>query len=353
MRPQSVSSNDGAGRARRRSRPAAPAARRRRPASRRMSRPSSISSAIPPAAVGVGEQHLSAGGVEARAGPGLGQQDQGQQAGGLGVVGPERRAAPGPGAWRGRRARRRAARRPNPRCGPSCRRGGRAPHRRHALLDGDVVGKVDAGARPGDALLGPRQAGRHRRRRDEEGGGDRRRRHAAAEAHRERDLRRRGHRRMAAQHDQPQLVVADRRRSTASSAATAAPPRSAPSSPQPAAQVGRGRRTRSMARRRARGQQPRLDRVGDAALGPRLQREQEGVGRRLLGDVDVARHPQRGREHAAPVRAVGRRRGFRRLGHASGARREVPDRPHLDVAVWRRAALGERRAWASSAASMR
>ena len=63
------------------------------------------------------------------------------------------------------------------------------------------------------------------------------------------------------------------------------------------------------------GQQPRLHGVRDAVLGPRLQGQQEGVGGRLLGDVDVASHAQRAREHAAPVEAVGRRRGRRRVRH--------------------------------------
>jgi len=46
-------------------------------------------------------------------------------------------------------------------------------------------------------------------------------------------------------------------------------------------------------------------------FGPGLQREQERIGCRLFGDVEVACQPQRGGQHATPVLAL------RRCGGAS------------------------------------
>ena len=96
--------------------------------------------AIPTRAVGVGQQHLAADGVEARCRACLGQQDEGQQAGGLAVAGPgvvQRAGQPlGVGGELGA-----AQLLPGP--GGVAHRVGqvdRPPHRRHALLDGHVVG---------------------------------------------------------------------------------------------------------------------------------------------------------------------------------------------------------------------
>ena len=127
----------------------------------------------------------------------------------------------------------------------------RAPHGRHALLDGDVVGQIDARAGAGDAVLGPGQPGRHRRRRHEEGGGDRRRRHAAPQAQRQRDLGLLVDRRMAAQHDEAQLVVVDDRR--VDDGLVGRLPRSVASAARAGARSRKRtrRRMRSMARRRA------------------------------------------------------------------------------------------------------
>ncbi len=152
------------------------------------------------------------------------------------------------------------------------------------------------------------QPRRHRRLGDEEGGRDRRRRHATSEAHGQGDLDLLGQRRVAAQHDEPQLVVEHRRgvepgigRLCGQVARRGDGGEPLPEAGQPADAVERSAPSG--------GQQPGLDRVGHASVGPGLQGEGEGVGRRLLGDVEVARHPQRGGEHATPVQPLGVGRG--------------------------------------------
>ena len=152
--------------------------------------------------------------------------------------------------------------------------------------------------------LGPRQAGRHRRLRHEERRRDRRRRHAAGQPHRQRDLRLDGERGMATEHNEPEVVVGDGR--TADRLVGAACGRLVDGRQQHEAGSQRGGTPDLVDGAATCGrQQPGLDGVRNPPLRPRLQRQHEGIGGRLLGDVDVTRQPQRPRQHSAPVGALG------------------------------------------------
>ena len=135
------------------------------------------------------------------------------------------------------------------------------------------------------------------------------------EAHRQRDLHLLGQRRVTAQHDEAQLVVEHGRGVDEGVGGLGGQVAGGGDRRQPLAEPGQPADAVDGAAP-CRRQQPGLDRVGDASVGPGLQGEGEGVGGRLLGDVDVACHPQRGGEHAAPVQPLGvGRRGRRVIRH--------------------------------------
>ena len=260
---------------------------------------------VPPRAVGVGEQHLVAVCVDARRRPvprSAGPAPAGRS--------PRcRRVARRAALWRagrhGRRRRRGGVPRPSRRCGPSRRRGGScgarpacAPRRR-----GRRAGSMPV---PESAM---RFLARVRRAAIVASGT---RKAAATDAvgtpHPRRMVRATWTSWASAgwQHNTT-------RRSSSSSTGGASSPASAGCGGQVAGGGDGGQALAEAGQpadpveRSAPGgrQQPGLDRVRHASVGPGLQGEGEGVGRRLLGDVEVARHPQRGGEHATPVHPLG------------------------------------------------
>ncbi len=180
----------------------------------------------------------------------------------------------------------------------------RAAHCRHALFHGEVVGQADPGARDGDALLRPSQPRRHRRLGDEEGGSNRRGRHATPEAHGQGDLDLLGQGRVAAQHDEAQFVVEHGRGVEPCVRRLCGQVARGGDGGEPLTEAGQPADAVECSAPSG-SQQPGLDRVGHASVGPGLQGEGEGVGSGLLGDVEVACHPQRGGEHATPVPPLG------------------------------------------------
>ena len=164
---------------------------------------------------------------------------------------------------------------------------------------GHLVGDVGVA----DLRLGPDQPLRHRRLGGEEGAGDLGRGEAAERAQGQRDARLRPQRRVAAGEDQPQAVVGHLRVLLAlldllggrarAPRGPPAPPSSpgGPLAPQPVDRLVAGDAGDPGARV-----------VGDAVVGPALERDHERLLHRLLGEVEVAEDPDQARDR--PSRLV-------------------------------------------------
>ncbi len=166
-------------------------------------------SLVPPGTVLIGEEDQLTDVSETRVAPGIGEEDQGQEAGDVGIVGKQRAQHAGQveGTLDEVPAQQVSAdRRGMPgRVEEMDDREHRVDTGRELLHRGDPVG--DAGN--GDLLLGPRDAGRHGGLADEERPRHLGRREPAHQAERQRDLGVGAEGRVTAREDQPEAVIDD------------------------------------------------------------------------------------------------------------------------------------------------